>query len=152
MDARRPSCCSRASCGWRRRPRSIPAAWLPACGPRRRARFTAGCPSRRARWPSVCCSAALGLILLYPRVRMLLRGQPHLLAAPAGLTLAVTLATLPITLLVFQSLSIVSPLAHVLAVPLVPAGVGGTPLLILAQPSPDGAAPLAGAWWLPTTL
>jgi competence protein ComEC len=97
-------------------------------------------------------SATLGIILLWPRLRRQLRGIPGWIAEPAGLTLAVTLATLPVMLSVFQSVSLVSPLAHVLAVPLLPAALASTALLA----SVSSVAPLANvvAWlaWLPSTL
>jgi ComEC/Rec2-related protein len=107
-------------------------------------------------------SATLGLILLWPRLRRRLRPgrqaspawrhiQP-LLVEPAGLTLAVTLATLPLMLSVFQMISLVSPIAHILAVPLVPLVLISAALLAVAAPSAALATPLAWLAWLPTTL
>ena len=80
-------------------------------------------------------SATLGLIVLCPRMWRLLRGVPHWIADPAGVTGVVTLATLPVMLSVFHEISLVSPLSHVVAMPLL------TPVLL-------GAAVLAGvsAW------
>jgi competence protein ComEC len=92
--------------------------------------------------------ATLGLILFYPRVRYLLRGLPRPVAEPAGLTLAVTLATLPVTLVVFQQVSLVSSLAHVVAVPLVPAVLLGAGLVLLAQSVPTVAGAAVGLCWL----
>src|SRR5262249_52725192 len=73
-------------------------------------------------------SACLGIILLWPPVRrwLHLSRLPRLLAEPIGLTLAVTLGCLPLTLRVFQQVSLTSPLAHVLVVPLLPAVLVGS--------------------------
>ncbi|MBV9172543.1 MAG: ComEC/Rec2 family competence protein, partial [Chloroflexi bacterium] len=65
-------------------------------------------------------SATLGIILLWPSFRRALRSLPRWIAEPGGLTLAVSLATLPVNLTVFDQVSLVSPLAHVVAMPLVP--------------------------------
>jgi competence protein ComEC len=97
-------------------------------------------------------SATLGLVLFYPRVRYLLRGVPRFIGEPAGLTLAVTVATLPVSLVVFQQVSLVSPIAHVVAVPLVPAVLLGAVLVLATQPFPAVASAAAGVCWLPTTL
>ena len=81
-------------------------------------------------------SATLGIVLLWPRLRPRLKGVPRLIAEPAGLTLAVTLATLPITLGVFQLVSLVSPVAHILAVPLLPLVLVSAAVLALVSPIP----------------
>jgi competence protein ComEC len=100
-------------------------------------------------------SACLGIILLSPAVRRWLRlyRLPRAIAEPIGLTIAVTLGCLPLTLRVFQQVSLVSPLAHVLVVPLLPAVLVGSAGLAVAAALP---APLAtaAAWlaWLPTSL
>jgi competence protein ComEC len=99
-------------------------------------------------------SATLGLVLLWPRLRRRLRGLPAIVAEPAGLTLAATLATLPITLSVFQSVSLVSPLAHIVAVPLVPPVLAGTALLAFVAPIPVPLLASIVGWvaWLPSSL
>jgi len=97
-------------------------------------------------------SATLGIVLLWPRLRQRLRRLPRPIAEPAGLTLAVTLATLPVMLSTFQVVSLVSPVAHVVALPLLSAVLITTALLAAASPlAPLGV--IAG-WlaWLPTTL
>jgi competence protein ComEC len=97
-------------------------------------------------------SATLGIVLLWPRVRPRLKGLPHFVAEPAGLTLAVTLATLPVALSAFQLVSLVSPLAHVLAVPLLPVVLLSTALLAVVSPVPPVAGVVAWVAWLPGTL
>ena len=97
-------------------------------------------------------SATLGIVLLWPRLRSRLKGVPRLLAEPAGLTLAVTLATLPVTLSVFQVVSLVSPVAHILAVPLLPLVLVSTALLAVVSPIQPLAAVVAWLAWLPSTL
>jgi competence protein ComEC len=97
-------------------------------------------------------SATLGLILLWPRLRRLVRGVPAVVAEPAGITLAVTLATLPVTLSVFQSVSLISPLAHVVGMPLLPPVLLGAALIALAAPLPPLASAVAWLAWWPTEL
>ena len=71
---------------------------------------------------------------------------------PAGLTLAVTLATLPVVLNVFQLVSLVSPVAHVFAIPLLPLVLVGAALLALVAPVEPLAHLVSPLAWLPTTL
>ena len=97
-------------------------------------------------------SATLGIILLWPRLRRRLRGITSFVAEPAGLTLAVTLATLPVTLSNFQSVSLVSPLAHILAVPLLPVALASTALLAAVSSVAPLASAIAWLAWLPSTL
>jgi competence protein ComEC len=101
-------------------------------------------------------SATLGIVLLWPVLRRKLRlyRLPRWLSEPIGLSLAVSLACLPITLRTFQLVSLASPLAHVLAVPLLPAVLLGATLLALAAATPVPALASAAAWlaWLPTWL
>ncbi|HLZ30792.1 MAG TPA: ComEC/Rec2 family competence protein [Chloroflexota bacterium] len=97
-------------------------------------------------------SATLGMVLLWPRLRRRFTGVPRLIGEPVGLTLAVTLATLPITLGVFQLVSLVSPVAHVLAVPLLPLVLVSTAVLALVSPVAPVASIVAWAAWLPSTL
>jgi competence protein ComEC len=97
-------------------------------------------------------SATLGIVLLWPRLRQRLRGLPRPVGEPIGLTLAVTLATSPVMLSTFHAVSLVSPVAHVAAVPLLSAVLLSTALLALVSP----VAPLGmmAGWlaWLPSTL
>src|ERR1051326_2671442 len=102
-------------------------------------------------------SATLGIVLLWPTLRRRLRlyRLPRLLAEPIGLSLAVGVACLPLTLAVFGLVSLASPLAHVLAVPLLPAQLLASVLLAIAAPLPQLAA--AAAWpagptWLVSSL
>jgi competence protein ComEC len=97
-------------------------------------------------------SATLGLILLWPGMRRLARGIPSLIAEPAGVTAAVTIATLPVTLSAFGSVSLISPLAHVLAVPLLPPLLISTALLALTSPLPAVAHLISWLVWLPVSL
>jgi hypothetical protein len=97
-------------------------------------------------------SATLGIILLWPRLRRRLRGLPGFVADPAGLTGAVTLATLPVTLCVFHSVSLVSPVAHILAMPLLPAALATTALLATVSSFEPLARAVAWLAWLPSTV
>jgi ComEC/Rec2-related protein len=97
-------------------------------------------------------SATLGLILLWPRIHRRLRRLPKPLAEPAGVTVTVSLATLPVTVAAFQSVSLVSPLAHIAAVPLVPVVMLSATALAAAAPFPILATPLGWAAWVPATL
>jgi competence protein ComEC len=97
-------------------------------------------------------SATLGIVLLWPRLRRRLRGLPSFVSEPAGLTLAVTLATLPVTLSVFQSISLVSPVAHILAVPLLPLALLSTAVLAAVSSVEPLASVVAWLAWLPSTL
>ncbi len=97
-------------------------------------------------------TATLGLILLWPRLRRAARGVPDLIAEPAGVTLAVTLATLPVMLSVFQSVSLISPLAHVVGMPLLPPVLLAAVVLAITAPVPWLQQAVAWAAWLPTTL
>jgi len=97
-------------------------------------------------------SATLGIVLLWPRLRRPLRQLPRAFAEPLGLTLAVTVATLPVMLSRFQSVSLVSPAAHVLALPLLPAVLASTALLAVAAPVPPLGVAAAWLAWLPSTL
>lgn len=96
-------------------------------------------------------SATLGLILLYPCLRRSMSSVPRPLAEPLALALAAGLATLPVTLAVFQQVSVVSPLANLLATPLVPAIMATSAALAAALPLGPVADLLAGMVWLPTT-
>jgi competence protein ComEC len=101
-------------------------------------------------------SATLGIVLLGPVVRRRLRRLPGPVAEPLGLTLAVTLGCLPVTLSAFHVVSLVSPLAHIVAVPLLPVVLVCAALLAavssLPMPVPYVASGMAWLAWLPTSL
>lgn len=99
-------------------------------------------------------SATLGLVLLWPRVQRRLRGLPRPVAEPAGLTLVVTLATLPVVLSLLPLVPLVSPLAHVVALPLVaPVLLGAALLALVGSVAPGSGLAAIVAWlaWLPCT-
>jgi ComEC/Rec2-related protein len=83
-------------------------------------------------------SATLGIVLLWPVLRRWLRLRllPRPVGEPLGLTLSVTLGCLPITLSTFEVVSLVSPLAHVVAVPLLPAVLLSAAVLAVAAALP----------------
>jgi ComEC/Rec2-related protein len=83
-------------------------------------------------------SATLGIVLLWPVLRRWRRWRrlPKLIGEPLGLTLAVTLGCLPIMLSTFQLISLVSPAAHVVAVPLLPLVLLSAGVLALASNLP----------------
>ena len=97
-------------------------------------------------------SATLGIVLLWPRLGRRLRRVPRWIAEPVGLTLAVSLATLPLMVSTFQVVSLVSPLAHVVALPLLSAVLVTTALLAAASPLAPLGVILGWLAWLPTTL
>ncbi|MBV9897805.1 MAG: ComEC/Rec2 family competence protein [Chloroflexi bacterium] len=100
-------------------------------------------------------SATLGIVLLWPMLRRALRLYvlPRSLGEPIGLSLAVCMACLPVTLSVFDEVSLVSPLAHVLAMPLLPAVLlGGAGLAIAGSGPPVVASVAAWLTWLPTSV
>ena len=97
-------------------------------------------------------SATLGIVLLWPRLRPRLRRLPRWIAEPVGLTLAVSLATLPLMVSTFQVVSLVSPLAHVVALPLLSAVLVTTALLAAAAPLAPLGVMLGWLAWLPATL
>ena len=96
-------------------------------------------------------SATLGLILLWPRLRRFARAAPPFIAEPAGITLAVTIATLPVMLCVFQSVSLISPLAHVVAMPLLPPVLISAAVLASTASWPPANQVVGWLAWLPTT-
>ena len=97
-------------------------------------------------------SATLGIVLLWPRLRRRLRRLPRFVAEPVGLTLAVTVATLPVVLARFQTVSLISPAAHVLALPLLPAVLVSAAVLAAVGPLPLLGMLAGWAAWLPSTL
>ncbi len=64
--------------------------------------------------------ATAGLIWFAGGMEHMLRRWPAVIREPVGLTLAAQLTTLPVILLNFERLSLVSPAANVMVVPLVP--------------------------------
>ncbi len=101
-------------------------------------------------------SATLGIVLLGPVVRRKLRVRklPEWVAEPLWLSLAVTLGCLPVTLSAFQMISLASPVAHIVAVPLVPAVLLGAAALALIAGVPWTPLASVVAWlaWLPASL
>ena len=100
-------------------------------------------------------SATLGIMLLWPVLRRWrrLRALPKPIREPLGLTLAVTLGCLPVTLSTFEVVSLVSPVAHLVAVPLVPFVLVSAALLALASNLPPSVSlPLPSELPLPSVL
>ncbi|HEV7662495.1 MAG TPA: ComEC/Rec2 family competence protein, partial [Chloroflexota bacterium] len=85
------------------------------------------------------------------RARIRERHLPRAILEPAGLTLAVTVATLPVMLSVFQSISLISPVAHIAAVPLLAPLMVFSMLLALVSPIDALAQPVSWLVWLPAT-
>jgi competence protein ComEC len=100
-------------------------------------------------------SATLGLILLWPSLRRTraVHRLPRWLSEPIGLSATVTLACLPVTLATFEQVSLISPLAHVVAVPVLPGVLLGAALLSLVAPLP-APLPALAAWlvWAPAAV
>jgi competence protein ComEC len=69
-----------------------------------------------------------GIILAAVPIAERMAGWPPLVRGPVALTMAAQLTTLPVLLMNFERLSLVAPLANVLAVPLVPLAMGTTAL------------------------
>jgi ComEC/Rec2-related protein len=103
----------------------------------------------RSAWPTW---TALASRTSWLRAMARLVVQARWVVEPAGLTLAVTLATLPVVLSVFQVVSLVSPLAHVFAIPLLPLVLAGAALLAVVAPFEPLAHLVSPLAWLPTTL
>jgi hypothetical protein len=80
----------------------------------------------------------------------LVRGVPHWIADPAGVTGVVTLATLPVMLSVFHEVSLVSPLSHVVAMPLLTPVLLGAAVLAAVSAWPPVADAVAGVVWVPS--
>src|SRR5262249_49041359 len=74
---------------------------------------------------------AVGIIMYVCNGRI---GRPHWLATWVRVQFAVTLATVPVLLAVFQQVSIVSPVANAFAIPVV--GLGVVPLTLLGMVLP----------------
>jgi ComEC/Rec2-related protein len=94
--------------------------------------------------------ATLGLVLLYPRLGRALAWLPPWVGEQLGLSLAVSLATLPVTLALFREVSLVSPLAHVVAMPLVGPIMLASAALVATAWCPPVATALGWVVWLLT--
>lgn len=90
-------------------------------------------------WPGFWLSFCAVAVILYVSVGRV--GQPSVVRAAVDVQMAVTLGLLPFTLLLFGQVSLISPLANAVAIPLVSFAV--TPLALLGSIAP---APVAG--WL----
>lgn len=94
--------------------------------------------------------ATAGLVLLEPVIRVPLGKLPGWLSSTLSVTLAAQLATLPILVDSFHTLSLVSPLTNLLVVPALPGlmVVGGLAVLLgaLFEPLVGVVAPLAWAY------
>src|SRR3569833_2290927 len=99
-------------------------------------------------------SASLGLILLHPRISDLLAHTraPAWVREPVGLTLAATISALPVTLVVFQQISLISPIAHVFATPFVPMTLLTSVLFAASLPIPGLASVTAWLVWAPSAV
>ena len=92
-------------------------------------------------------------------VRRCTRGRgPRVLSETLGVSLAAQLSTLPLILLHFGRLSLISPLANLLVAPVVPLAMLGALVgallgpLLAVLPSPVLAAPALLSAWLPLAL
>ena len=96
--------------------------------------------------------ATAGLVLLEPVIRGWLTRLPGWLAASLSVTLAAQLATLPIMVGSFHTLSLVAPIANLLIVPMLPAlMVLGALLVALGSVSMSIGHLFAPAVWLYST-
>ncbi len=96
-------------------------------------------------------SATLGLILLYPRLRRLLSWPDGWIGDQVAVSTAASLATLPVTLTLFGQLSLISPLAHVVAMPMVAPALLLTSLVVATAWLPAVATLIGWLVWIPTT-
>lgn len=97
-------------------------------------------------------AATLGLVLLAPRITRLLSWLPRPMGQALAVAFAAQLATLPISLAVFQQTSVISPLANLLAAPLVPLIMAGAGVLVVLLPVPALADVGAAIVWVPTYI
>lgn len=65
-------------------------------------------------------AATLGIVVWSPAIERWLRRIPSLLRAPIAITLSAQIAVAPLLVIAFESLSVVAPVANVLAAPAVP--------------------------------
>jgi len=96
--------------------------------------------------------ATLGLVALQPRVRALLGWLPRRLQEPAAATIAAQLATLPLLASTFHQVSVVAPIANLLAAPAIPlATIAGALGVALVGALPIFTAPVGVLLALPTS-
>ncbi|MBI4493493.1 MAG: ComEC/Rec2 family competence protein [Chloroflexi bacterium] len=88
-----------------------------------------------------------GLVLLQPSLARRMAPLPRWLRDPLAVTLAAQIATLPLIVSTFHTLSIVSPLANLLIAPALPPLMALGGLLVVASPVPALAALLAWPNW-----
>lgn len=97
-------------------------------------------------------AATAGLLVFGPMLHPWLGWLPRWAAEPIGATIAAQLATIPILMIGFQQLSLVSPLANLLCLPVLPAiMILGAVAMAVSAISPILALPLAWATWVPLT-
>lgn len=91
--------------------------------------------------------ATVGLVLLEPPLRGLLSRLPGWLASTLSVTLAAQLATMPVLVSSFHTLSLVSPLTNLLIAPMLPGIMGLGALVVaagaVARPLGELLAPIA---------
>ena len=95
--------------------------------------------------------ATLGLVALHPRVAELLRWLPARVQEPASATLAAQLATMPVLAATFHQVSVVSPVANLLAAPMIPvATIAGVFGIAIVAAFPLLTGPVSAVLALPT--
>lgn len=105
-------------------------------------------------WLSFGAVAAIFLVMHGRAALRVEQGMRSRLAEAARMQLAVTLALVPLTIVLFQQVSVVSPLANAVAIPLVslavtPLALAGAAFVALPEPLASFAIPLfALAHWL----
>jgi competence protein ComEC len=96
--------------------------------------------------------ATLGLVTLQPRVAGLFGWLPSRLREPMAATLAAQLATAPLLAATFHQISVVAPVANLLAAPAIPViTIAGAVGVALTAAWPLLAAPLALLLFVPTS-
>jgi competence protein ComEC len=73
--------------------------------------------------------ATAGILLLQPRFEVWLHRLPAWLAEPVGVTLSAQVATLPVTMVGFQQVSLMAPLANLICLPVLPAAMAAGALI-----------------------
>lgn len=84
--------------------------------------------------------ATAGILLLQPRFEVWLHRLPVWLAEPVGVTLAAQVGTLPVTMVGFQQVSLLAPLANLICLPVLPAAMAAGALVAVA----GAVSPLLG--------
>ncbi len=96
-------------------------------------------------------AATIGIIFIYPPLAEYLKKMPNMLEARSSLamTLAALAATLPISVASFNQFSLISPLANILIVPLVPlVMILGFAIIIINAVLPAAAQIIGWFSWL----